>query len=42
MILDLGNLVLQGVLVGGLYALFAVGLSLAVGVMRFINIAQAT
>ena len=40
MILDLGNLVLQGVFVGGLYALFAVGLSLAVGVMRFINIAH--
>jgi branched-chain amino acid transport system permease protein len=40
MILDLGNLLLQGVLVGGLYALFAVGLSLSVGVMRFINIAH--
>src|SRR6266566_941812 len=40
MLLDLGNLVLQGVFLGGLYALFAVGLSLSVGVMRFINIAH--
>lgn len=40
MILDLVNLLLQGVLLGGLYALFAVGLSLSVGVMRFINIAH--
>jgi branched-chain amino acid transport system permease protein len=34
------NLVVQGVLIGGLYALFAVGLSLSLGVMRFINIAH--
>jgi branched-chain amino acid transport system permease protein len=40
MILDLVNLSLQGVMLGGLYALFAVGLSLSVGVMRFINIAH--
>jgi len=30
----------QGVLVGGLYALFATGLSLAFGVMRFVNLAH--
>ncbi len=34
------NQILQGVLLGGLYALFAVGLSLSVGVMRFVNIAH--
>lgn len=34
------NLLLQGVLLGGLYALFALGLSLSVGVMRFVNIAH--
>jgi branched-chain amino acid transport system permease protein len=34
------GLVLQGVLLGGLYALFALGLSLSVGVMRFVNIAH--
>ena len=32
--------VLQGVLVGGLYALFAMGLSLVFGVMRLVNIAH--
>ncbi|MFM9887980.1 MAG: branched-chain amino acid ABC transporter permease [Burkholderiales bacterium] len=32
--------VLQGVLVGGLYALFATGLSLVFGVMRLVNIAH--
>lgn len=31
---------LQGVLLGGLYALFAMGLSLAFGVMRLVNIAH--
>ena len=31
---------LQGVLLGGLYALFATGLSLAFGIMRFVNIAH--
>ena len=34
------NAVVQGVLVGGLYALFATGLSLAFGVMRFVNLAH--
>ncbi len=32
------NAIIQGVLVGGLYALFATGLSLAFGVMRFVNL----
>jgi branched-chain amino acid transport system permease protein len=31
---------LQGLLLGGLYALFATGLSLAFGIMRFVNIAH--
>jgi branched-chain amino acid transport system permease protein len=34
------NVVIQGVLVGGLYALFAAGLSLIFGVMRLVNIAH--
>ena len=34
------NSVVQGILVGGLYALFATGLSLAFGVMRFVNLAH--
>jgi branched-chain amino acid transport system permease protein len=34
------NAVIQGVLLGGLFALFATGLSLAFGVMRFVNLAQ--
>ena len=34
------NEIIQGVLLGGLYAMFAVGLSLSVGVMRFVNIAH--
>jgi branched-chain amino acid transport system permease protein len=34
------NTILQGALVGGLYALFATGLSLMFGVMRIINIAH--
>jgi branched-chain amino acid transport system permease protein len=34
------NIVMQGVLVGGLYALFATGLSLSFGIMRTINIAH--
>ncbi|MFY9770617.1 MAG: branched-chain amino acid ABC transporter permease [Xanthobacteraceae bacterium] len=33
------NVILQGVLVGGLYAMFAAGLSLIFGVMRLVNIA---
>ena len=32
--------IVQGVLLGGLYALFAAGLSLIFGVMRLVNIAQ--
>ncbi|MBN9076074.1 MAG: branched-chain amino acid ABC transporter permease [Rhizobiales bacterium] len=31
---------MQGVLLGGLYATFAMGLSLSVGIMRFVNIAH--
>ncbi len=34
------NVLIQGVLLGGLYALFAAGLSLMFGVMRFVNIAH--
>lgn len=34
------NVIVQGVLLGGLYALFAAGLSLMFGVMRFVNIAH--
>lgn len=34
------NQIIQGALLGGLYALFAVGLSLSLGVIRFINIAH--
>lgn len=33
------NAIVQGILVGGLYALFATGLSIAFGVMRFVNLA---
>ncbi len=38
--MDLLNLLIQGTLLGGLYALFAAGLALMFGVMRFINIAH--
>lgn len=34
------NTILQGVLVGGLYAIFAAGLALIFGVMRLVNIAH--
>ena len=34
------NQLVQGVLLGGLYTLFATGLSLTAGVMRFVNIAH--
>jgi branched-chain amino acid transport system permease protein len=34
------NVILQGVLIGGLYAVFAAGLSLIFGVMRLVNIAH--
>jgi branched-chain amino acid transport system permease protein len=38
--MDILNTVIQGILVGGLYALFAAGLSLIFGVMRLVNIAH--
>jgi branched-chain amino acid transport system permease protein len=34
------NIVLQGILLGGLYTLFAVGLALVFGVMRLVNLAH--
>ena len=34
------NVVIQGVLVGGFYALFACGLSLMFGVLKVINLAH--
>jgi len=34
------NILIQGVLLGGLYALFAIGLALSVGVVRLVNIAH--
>ena len=37
---ELLNVILQGVLIGGLYAMFAAGLSLIFGVMRLVNIAH--
>lgn len=38
--MNVANTIIQGALVGGLYALFAVGLSLMFGVMRIINVAH--
>jgi branched-chain amino acid transport system permease protein len=38
--LDWLNAIVQGVLLGGLYALLATGLSLVFGVMRLVNLAQ--
>src|SRR5579883_1378623 len=38
--MDWINVIIQGVLVGGLYAMFAAGLSLIFGVMRLVNIAH--
>jgi len=38
--MDWVNVVIQGVLVGGLYAMFAAGLALIFGVMRLVNIAH--
>src|SRR3954452_11739019 len=38
--MDWLNVVVQGVLTGGLYAMFAAGLSLIFGVMRLVNIAH--
>ena len=34
------NILIQGCLLGGLYALFAIGLSLSFGIMRLVNIAH--
>jgi len=38
--MDWVNTIIQGLLVGGLYAMFAAGLSLIFGVMRLVNIAH--
>lgn len=38
--LNVIDTLIQGILLGGLYALFATGLSLAFGIMRFVNIAH--
>ena len=38
--MDWVNAIVQGVLLGGLYALFAAGLSLIFGIMRLVNIAH--
>ncbi|MEW9807945.1 branched-chain amino acid ABC transporter permease [Mesorhizobium marinum] len=38
--MDWVNAIVQGILLGGLYALFAAGLSLIFGVMRLVNIAH--
>lgn len=37
---DWASVIIQGTLIGGLYALFAIGLSLAFGIMRLVNIAH--
>src|ERR1700758_2937754 len=34
------NTIIQGMLLGGIYALFAIGLSLSFGIMRLVNIAH--
>src|SRR6202140_2204250 len=38
--MEWANTIVQGVLIGGLYAMFAAGLSLIFGVMRLVNIAH--
>jgi branched-chain amino acid transport system permease protein len=40
MVAAIADLLMQGVLLGGLYCMFALGLSLTVGVLRFVNIAH--
>jgi branched-chain amino acid transport system permease protein len=40
MVASIANTLVQGILIGGLYALFALGLSLSVGVMRAVNVAH--
>ena len=37
---DLVDTLVQGILLGGLYALFAAGLSLVFGIMRLVNLAH--
>src|SRR5260370_16374609 len=37
---NLADVIVQGILLGGLYALFATGLSLVFGVMRLVNLAH--
>ena len=34
------NTIIQGTLLGGIYALFAIGLSLSFGIMRLVNTAH--
>ena len=34
------NILIQGSLLGGIYALFAIGLSMSFGIMRLVNIAH--
>jgi len=38
--MDLVNIIVQGTLLGGFYALFAVGLSMSFGIMRLVNLAH--
>jgi branched-chain amino acid transport system permease protein len=38
--LEIADVLVQGIMLGGLYALFAIGLSIAYGVMRLVNIAH--
>ena len=38
--MDWLNTFIQGSLLGGIYALFAIGLSLSFGIMRLVNIAH--
>jgi branched-chain amino acid transport system permease protein len=39
-VVDWINVIVQGLLIGGLYAMFAAGLSLVFGIMRLVNIAH--